>query len=262
MLTVWRFVFGWTVSVVLLSLDVAIGVELQIEVGEPVPATLTEARAIMQSKNLNPQQKITAQTSTDLRTFLGTRKLLPKGRIAAVDEWLKSNVSPLAVQRDQFRAQSTQPTVAVENSARIALRNAMVGRTPDEQALASLANEFANAVSEMRSEQISPRQRARNFDEFFRVNREALEELRELGRKIALQHSVNTPPPIAIGLEGRTPEEVAIVRSLQEIATRRAAIEKLKPRERLRAMDRDMELFRSHMNSLRELRNNAIQPNR
>lgn len=167
----------------------------------------------------------------------------PQERIAAVDEWLKSNGSALTARRNQLQTQSTQTTTASENNRRFPRQNVIVGRTPDEQALVSLANEFSDAIAEMRAQQISPRHRVRDFDEFLKVNREVIQELRELQKRIALQHSASTPAPIAISLAGRTPEEATLAERsqtlIQETATRRAAIEQLEPRERIAAMSEE-----------------------
>ena len=209
--------------------------------------------------NITAVDSKTGKPVPDFRTFreeLNAQSLSPEQRIAAMDEWRKTNGSPLA----RLRLERS-PSHAKETTAALLARQKQAAlsaaRTADEKELAELQWEVAEAVDEMRSDDVPPETRIRMFDQFHRANREVFQEIRTLRKAISDRRLENAPPPMAVPPAPRSPEEAALLERrnaiVQEIAAKRNASERLAPEERIAVLDRDRAFFQERAAALREL---------
>ena len=188
-----------------------------------------------------------------LRQKLNTQEILPEQRIAAMDEWRRTNGSPLAGSRpesDASDASAVAASMARQRQAALSLSG-----TGDEKELAELQSEVATAVGEMRSYDVTSEKRIRMFDEFRRANRDVFQQIRTLRKAIAARRMENAPPTLPIRPSPRSEAEAALQDRMsavvQEIEARRNASDRLAPEERIAAMDRDRALFKERADSLR-----------
>ena len=235
---------------------------------KPIPCSLlvclaSSAISLLAQEPIRPGTGTTVDARTgkpvpDFMAFrqeLDAQSLSPEQRIAAMDEWRKTNGSPLARLRPERSPSNAKETTAafIARQKQAALSAA---GTADEKELAELQWEVAEAVEEMRRYDVPPETRIRMFDEFHRANREVFQEIRTL-RKAISDRKLENAPPVAVHTALRSPAEAALLERrnaiVQEIAAKRNASEHLGPAERIAALDRDRAFFKERAAALREL---------
>ena len=208
--------------------------------------------------NITAADSKTGKPVPDFMAFrqeLMAQQLTPEQRIAATDQWRKTNGSPLASLRPERNlSDATETTAALIARQKQAALSA--AGTADEKELAELQWEVAGAVAEMRSYDVPPETRIRMFDQFHRANREVFQEIRTLRKAISDRRRENAPPQ-AVQPAPRSPAVATVLEHrnaiVQEIAAKRNASKHLSPEERIAAMDRDRAFFKVRTDSLREL---------
>lgn len=198
-----------------------------------------------------------ALTPPDFQAVNGAKTLLPRERIALIDQWRKAHPAPLQHPVQQRRP-VTDPAPAMPSRADVFARQMADAQSDDERALVDLKQQFAEAIDKMRSYHLAPARRIGMVDRFRQANQEAFQELRNLRKAVAEQRAAEHPAlQVAPGpLPSRTPAEAEFFGQLEqidkELAVRRAQIDQLPPRERIAAMDRDKNLFGRRIQAFRD----------
>ena len=156
-------------------------------------------------------------------------------RIAEVDAWQKIHGSPLRAKMEAHpnAEAGMSPPSRIVRSMPVDLSPAQRANTEE---LDGLNQEFADAVRTMRTHPRTPAQQVRVFDEFQRVNREALADQRSQRMKLSTE-SAALPAVESPLAATQTPEEAQKRESLQLIKARQTAYNRLPPAERIAAFD-------------------------
>ena len=193
------------------------------------------------------------------------QKLSPKQRINQTEGWQITNQARLAAQRLKVQSQHTlQQNILSKNQLGMqSAANNAKNLTNDELELASLEDEIRQSVDEMNSYHVNPAERIRMMDEFFDLNKDVLQSVQVLQKKVhAAQSSITGMATLSASANQSQTQTVSPVTQalltkrdaiLNEINTKLNALDQLGPVERIAAVDRDKKFIEERAATLNQI---------
>lgn len=158
-------------------------------------------------------------------------------KIAERDAWQKVHGSPARAAIEAIPALRVTPP-APPRLPQTPRPGLSAEQQRDAAELEALDREFADAIHEMHARALTPVERIRVVDEFWRVNQPAVADQRALREKLAPARRSATGV-VPVPKIPANPEESRKAETLRAFQARRETLNQLPPAERIAAMDRE-----------------------